>query len=62
MAVQQGQTAPKAAEALQMLHDLNNTCAQKQTAAFKAALDWVPMILGDGWAVVPLQEGKWQSA
>eukprot|EP00973_Karenia_brevis_P037418 5159654-Karenia_brevis.AAC.1 len=39
-AVQQGQTAPKAAEALQLLHDMNETCTQEQIAALEAALDW----------------------
>eukprot|EP00973_Karenia_brevis_P078619 10913110-Karenia_brevis.AAC.1 len=39
-AVRQGQTAPEAAEALQMLHDVNETCTQEQIAALEAALDW----------------------
>eukprot|EP00973_Karenia_brevis_P042377 5865675-Karenia_brevis.AAC.1 len=45
-AVEQGQTGPKAAEALQMLHDMNETCTQEQIAVPEAGLD--PMILGDG--------------
>eukprot|EP00973_Karenia_brevis_P084488 11727297-Karenia_brevis.AAC.1 len=44
-AVQQGQTAPN------VLHDTNEMCTQEQIAAFEAALDWVPMILGDGQTV-----------
>eukprot|EP00973_Karenia_brevis_P025560 3527386-Karenia_brevis.AAC.1 len=39
-AAQQGQTVPKAAEALQILHDLNDACTQEQIAALEAALDW----------------------
>eukprot|EP00973_Karenia_brevis_P072244 10036535-Karenia_brevis.AAC.1 len=34
-----------------MLHDMNETCTQEQIAAFEAALNLVPMILGDGQKV-----------
>eukprot|EP00973_Karenia_brevis_P055069 7655686-Karenia_brevis.AAC.1 len=47
-AIQAGQTAPRAAEALQMLKEMNEKCTQEQIAALEASLDWVPMILGDG--------------
>eukprot|EP00973_Karenia_brevis_P088395 12257403-Karenia_brevis.AAC.1 len=44
-AVHQGKTAPKAAEALQMLKDMNEKRTQDQLAVIEAALDWPPMIL-----------------
>eukprot|EP00973_Karenia_brevis_P076427 10618656-Karenia_brevis.AAC.1 len=47
-AVQQGQTAPKDADALEMLHDMHEKCTQEQLAALEAGLDWLPMIFGDG--------------
>eukprot|EP00973_Karenia_brevis_P042886 5937379-Karenia_brevis.AAC.1 len=40
-AVQQGQIAPQAAEAFQMLHDMNETCTREQIAALEAGLHWV---------------------
>eukprot|EP00973_Karenia_brevis_P047181 6548509-Karenia_brevis.AAC.1 len=72
-AVKHGQTAPKAAEALQTLHDVHDTCTQQQSAALEAGLDWVPMILGDGRVVgslvqkfyceqfnaMPITDGQW---
>eukprot|EP00973_Karenia_brevis_P045994 6370669-Karenia_brevis.AAC.1 len=50
-AAQQGQTAPRAAQALQLLHDVHKNCTQQRIVALEAGLDWVPMILGDGRAV-----------
>eukprot|EP00973_Karenia_brevis_P039944 5513364-Karenia_brevis.AAC.2 len=50
-AVHQGKTAPKAAEAPHMLKDINEKCTQDQLAVIEAALDWTPMILGDGHVV-----------
>eukprot|EP00973_Karenia_brevis_P035035 4831158-Karenia_brevis.AAC.1 len=43
-----GQTAPRAAEAFQMLKEMKEKRTQEQIAATEASLDWVPMILGDG--------------
>eukprot|EP00973_Karenia_brevis_P082947 11501737-Karenia_brevis.AAC.1 len=45
--VQQGRRAPKAAEALQMLHDMHEKCTRELLVALEAGLDWLPMILGD---------------
>eukprot|EP00973_Karenia_brevis_P008136 1101530-Karenia_brevis.AAC.1 len=42
-AVYEGQTAPRAAEALQMLKEMNEKCTQEQIGALEASLDWVPM-------------------
>eukprot|EP00973_Karenia_brevis_P040057 5531962-Karenia_brevis.AAC.1 len=47
-AVHQGKTAPKAAEALQMLKDMHENSIQDQLAVIEAALDWAPMTFGDG--------------
>eukprot|EP00973_Karenia_brevis_P085888 11913178-Karenia_brevis.AAC.1 len=47
-AVQAGQTAPRAAEALQMLKDMNEKCTQEQIAALEASLGWAPVMRGDG--------------
>eukprot|EP00973_Karenia_brevis_P027621 3807154-Karenia_brevis.AAC.1 len=40
--VQHGQTLPRAAEALQLLHDVHEKCTRQQIAASEAGLDWVP--------------------
>eukprot|EP00973_Karenia_brevis_P071556 9943219-Karenia_brevis.AAC.1 len=43
-AMHQGQTAPKAAEALQMLEDIHEKCTQDQLAVIEAALGWTPTL------------------
>eukprot|EP00973_Karenia_brevis_P001937 264058-Karenia_brevis.AAC.1 len=50
-AVQEGQTVPRAAEALQMLTEMSERCSKEQITALEASLDRAPMIPGDGQKV-----------